>query len=110
MKQPSMIQDRASERNARVLSPAATGIGTDIAGGALPLLGVDARAYGVPEALAADIALLDRLLGQVLAGEQDGAINTLAQQLYQESLRADSEQSMGNQSASDIFERFPALR
>ena len=64
-------------------------------------LGLDAHRYGLSDALSGDVALLDRLLGEVLAQQEDARILDVARRLYREDDGADPHK---------LMERFPELR
>ncbi|MGI8908919.1 MAG: phosphoenolpyruvate carboxylase [Candidatus Sumerlaeaceae bacterium] len=90
-------------------------------------LGIEPLQYGVPVALADDIALVDRLLGQVLAIEREDDVSSIARELYQEALKQSPDIGHGSDehlpkqpggttkespapSGANLIERYPALK
>lgn len=66
-----------------------------------PFLGLSPREAQLPDSLSDDIALADRLLGELLHEQEDGVLLGIARRLYREAEGEDPR---------DIFERIPELK
>lgn len=78
-----------------------------------PFLGLQPRDSKIPESLAADIELIDRLLGRLLETKGDNDIIAIAQWLYQQcSKQADSgsEPIDTRPMIDEMFAEFPSLK
>lgn len=79
-------------------------------------LGIEPLQYGVPASLAQDIALMDRLLGRVLAIEHDDEVASICRELYTSALDetqkdgVEAGTSLDNANGADVLNRFPSLK
>lgn len=78
-------------------------------------LGLNPRAYGLPESLAGDIELIDQLLGKLLATEGEHKVINIARHLYRQ-CSEDTEAETGEQPvdaasmAEAMMKEFPELK
>ena len=75
-------------------------------------LGLNPREYGIPEALAADIELIDQLLGRLLVTEGEQQVIDIARALYEQCSATNEsghEPLESAQLTDEVLTQFPAL-